>query len=266
MALAAPTIDISAFGNMAAENQQRSSGLMNSAWMKLNAMNNAQAPQAAPQGAAAMQGGMGQALASYGQPPVANSGQAPAQAINGTPFEGATPDLRELLAKTLQAEAGGEGYDGMVAAGSVIMNRVNGGGYGEGLRGVIMRPGQFSAWNGVTGYAGGEGAIDMDQIRPTADTYRATDNLLSGQYQDRTGGATHYYNPNVANPKWGQQRAGGNWTTIGNHLFGFADAGRATPRPQQPSAPSAPPPQPQNVFQQPFVNSSPWLSFGQPVS
>ena len=69
---------------------------------------------------------------------------------------------RELLARTLQAEAGGEGLGGMLAAGSVIQNRVASGNYGQGLRGVIMKPGQFSAWNGVTGYAGGQGAIDME--------------------------------------------------------------------------------------------------------
>ena len=34
---------------------------------------------------------------------------------------------RDLLAKTLQAEAGNQGYNGMVAVGSVIMNRLAGG-------------------------------------------------------------------------------------------------------------------------------------------
>lgn len=129
---------------------------------------------------------------------------------------------RDLLAKTLMAEAGGEGLEGMLAAGSVINNRVKAGGYGDGLSGVIMKPGQFSAWNGVTGYAGGEGALDMANMRPSEDAYRAADMLLSGQYQDQTGGATHYYNPAVANPRWGQ-RAGGEWKTIGNHVFGFGD-------------------------------------------
>ena len=120
------------------------------------------------------------------------------------------------------AEAGGEGYDGILAAGAVIANRTQNGNYGDGLRGVIMKPGHFSAWNSVTGYAGGEGGLNMDAIRPTEDVYRATDAILSGNYQDPTGGATHYYNPSVATPAWGQQ-AGGNWLTIGNHIFGRAD-------------------------------------------
>lgn len=139
-------------------------------------------------------------------------------------------DDRELLAKTLQAEAGGEGYNGMLAAGAVIGNRAKSGGYGDGINGVIMKPGQFSAWNGVTGYAGGEGAINMDGIKPSQDAYSAADAILSGQYEDPTGGATHYYNPAVADPNWGQ-RNGGNWTAIGNHIFGNADAGRGGPSP-----------------------------------
>jgi spore germination cell wall hydrolase CwlJ-like protein len=128
----------------------------------------------------------------------------------------------EILALTLQAEAGGEGFDGMIAAGSVIMNRADSGNYGgSSVRDVIMKPGQFSAWNGVTGYAGGEGAIDMDRLKPTKAALKAAEQLLSGQYEDVTGGATHYYNPQVATPKWGGQ-AGKGWTDIGNHRFGKA--------------------------------------------
>jgi spore germination cell wall hydrolase CwlJ-like protein len=128
----------------------------------------------------------------------------------------------EILALTLQAEAGGEGFDGMIAAGSVIMNRADSGNYGgSNVRDVIMKPGQFSAWNGVTGYAGGEGAIDMDRLKPTKAALKAAEQLLSGQYEDVTGGATHYYNPQVASPKWGGQ-AGQGWTDIGNHRFGKA--------------------------------------------
>ena len=128
---------------------------------------------------------------------------------------------REILALTLQAEAGGEGYDGMLAAGSVIANRAASGRFGEGISGVIMKPGQFSAWNGVTGYAGGEGAIDMDKIRPNKQALKAADAIISGDYTDVTGGATHYYNPNVASPAWGGE-VGDNWIDIGNHRFGRA--------------------------------------------
>jgi hypothetical protein len=138
---------------------------------------------------------------------------------------------RELLARTLQAEAGNQGYGGMLAAGSVIMNRANASGYGNGLRGVILKPGQFSAWNSATGYAGGEQGQDMANMQASDEAYKAADALISGGYDDVTGGATHYYNPSISQPKWGQ-KAGGDWKQIGDHVFGFADAGRK-PNPNQ---------------------------------
>ena len=138
---------------------------------------------------------------------------------------------RELLARTLQAEAGNQGYGGMLAAGSVIMNRANASGYGDGLRGVILKPGQFSAWNSTTGYAGGEQGQDMANMRASDEAYKAADDLISGGYEDVTGGATHYYNPAISQPKWGQ-KAGGDWKQIGDHVFGFADAAKK-PNPNQ---------------------------------
>tara|TARA_R110001606_G_scaffold332690_2_gene480561 strand:+ start:944 stop:2572 length:1629 start_codon:yes stop_codon:yes gene_type:complete len=138
---------------------------------------------------------------------------------------------RELLARTLQAEAGNQGYDGMLAAGSVIMNRANATGYGDGMRGVILKPGQFSAWNSSTGYAGGEQGQDMANMRASGEAYKAADAIISGTYDDATGGATHYYNPAISQPKWGQ-KAGGDWNRIGDHVFGFADAGKK-PNPNQ---------------------------------
>lgn len=134
---------------------------------------------------------------------------------------------RELLARTLVAEAGLEGPQGMLAAGSVIMNRAAGGGYGDGVRGVILKPGQFSAWNGITGYAGGKGANDIVNRSPTDQAYQIADTLLGGGYDDPTGGATHYYAPKYANPAWGMS-AGGDWAKIGGHVFGKADAGRGS--------------------------------------
>lgn len=138
----------------------------------------------------------------------------------GTPID-ASLDDRELLARTLAAEAGGEGYDGILAAGAVIRNRV--GRYGDNLREVIMKPGHFSAWNSVTGYAGGEGGLNMDKINPSADVYRAADTLISGNYEDPTGGRTHYHTPAV-NPDWGYgSNPNYNGKRIGNHIFGWGD-------------------------------------------
>lgn len=126
---------------------------------------------------------------------------------------------RELLALTIQAEAGGEGYDGMLAVGSVMANRAASGRYGKSMRDVLLAPGQFSAWNGFTGHAKGEGAIDMANLRASEDAYKAADAILSKNYTSPVGSSTHYYNPKAATPKWGKE-AGGDWQTLGNHIFG----------------------------------------------
>lgn len=126
---------------------------------------------------------------------------------------------RELLAKTLQAEAGNQGIGGMLAVGSVIRNRMAQGGS---LSDVILAPAQFSAWNKVTGAVGGEQGQDMAALKPSEDAYAAADAILSGNAPDITGGATHYYNPSISNPAWGKEKAGGDWTKIGAHIFGKA--------------------------------------------
>jgi hypothetical protein len=127
-------------------------------------------------------------------------------------------DDRELIARTLQAEAGNQGLGGMLAVGSVIKNRM---GSGQSFRDVILAPAQFSAWNKFTGAAGGEQGQDMSKVKPSEDAYAAADALISGNIADITGGATHYYNPDISNPNWGAS-AGGDWTKIGSHVFGKA--------------------------------------------
>ena len=129
---------------------------------------------------------------------------------------------RDILAKTLEAEAGGEGGQGMLGVGAVIMNRIRNGGYGSGMQGVILKDGAFSPWNSVTGYANGAQGKDMMKLQPSPLAYTVADQLLSGGYQDPTGGALNFYNPEFSNPWWGQAQNGGEWLRIGKHLFGTA--------------------------------------------
>jgi len=136
-------------------------------------------------------------------------------------------DDRELLARVLQAEAGNQGLTGKLAVGAVIRNRAEESGYGDSIRGVITKPGQFSPVNYYTGYAGGEQGVDFEKIRPDEDTYAVADAILTGQYEDPTGGATHFYNPDISQPDWGREKAGGDWMGLGSHIFGRANAGRA---------------------------------------
>ena len=54
-----------------------------------------------------------------------------------------------LFAAILQCEAGGSGYDGMLAVATVIMNRLASSRFPNTLKGVIYQSGQFSpTWNG----------------------------------------------------------------------------------------------------------------------
>lgn len=129
----------------------------------------------------------------------------------------------EMLARIMDAEAGQEGPLGKLAVGAVIQNRARVGGYGDGIRGVITKPGQFSAINDVTGYAGGKGANRQFWRKPSDESVRIAEAVIAGNYQDPTDGATHYYNPAAANPKWAR---GKQFRPIGNHVFGNADAGR----------------------------------------
>ena len=175
--------------------------------------------------------GGGQALGYGTGGPALGARPGSTSAMGAAPGFTSTDDERMLLAKTIQAEAGNEGYDGMLAVGAVIGNRARSGKYGGStLRDVIMAPGQFSAWNSVTGYAGGKGGLNMGRIAPSESALRVADEILAGSYSDPTGGATHYYNPAIATPKWGQ-KSGGQWQAIGNHIFGFAD-GRAGAHPK----------------------------------
>lgn len=62
----------------------------------------------------------------------------------------ASVDETTLLAAVVQMEAGGQGYEGMLAVASVVMNRVNSGRYPNTITGVIYQKGQFpGAHNGI---------------------------------------------------------------------------------------------------------------------
>lgn len=55
----------------------------------------------------------------------------------------ATASEADILAALIQCEAGGESYEGQVAVGSVVMNRVRSGGYPNSITEVIYASGQF---------------------------------------------------------------------------------------------------------------------------
>jgi len=81
---------------------------------------------------------------------------------------------RHLLANLIYCEAGGEPYDGKVAVGSVVINRVLSSRYPDSVIGVIYQSGQFSP------VASGRLELALTANRATADCYRAADEAMSG--------------------------------------------------------------------------------------
>lgn len=68
----------------------------------------------------------------------AQAEQAQASAVNASAFE------QELLAALIFCEAGNQPYDGQVAVGAVVMNRVRSGSFPDTITDVIYQSGQFT--------------------------------------------------------------------------------------------------------------------------
>ena len=94
-----------------------------------------------------------------------------------------------LLARLISAEARGEPYQGQVAVGAVVLNRMDHPSFPNTLSGVIYQRGVFTCLS--------DGQFDQ----PIADSaYQAARDALNGA--DPTGGAIYYFNPATATSKW----------------------------------------------------------------
>ena len=109
-----------------------------------------------------------------------------------------------LLARIINGEARGETYEGQVAVGAVVLNRVDHPSFPNTIAGVIYQPNAFTA-------------IDDGQINASLESscLRAARDALNGW--DPTGGAIYYYNPRTATNTWIRSRPV--ITTIGKHVF-----------------------------------------------
>ncbi|MBH5317725.1 cell wall hydrolase [Paenibacillus sp. GSMTC-2017] len=113
-------------------------------------------------------------------------------------------DELDMLAKIIHGEARGESYEGKVAVGAVIMNRVASSGFPDTVEAVIYSPRAFTA-------------IDDGQynLKPDPIAYEAALEAIQGY--DPTNGALYYFNPDIATSSW-------IWTRkqvgkIGSHIF-----------------------------------------------
>ncbi len=132
---------------------------------------------------------------------------------------------RELLARIIKCEAGGEGETGMKAVANVVMNRVHVG-YGEYLRTgqgdihkVIYQPGQFDC---VRGEIRGLPNPQTIWATPPEDVhYEIADWALSGNKLNTTGESLWYMNPFVPEcpPYFPYNRTGYYQVRIHEHCF-----------------------------------------------
>ena len=112
----------------------------------------------------------------------------------------------QLLARAINGEARGETYEGQVAVGAVILNRVKHADFPNTIAGVIYQPGAFTAVS--------DGQINHP-ISEDSTVVKAAQDAINGW--DPTNGCIYYFNPNTATNKW-------IWSktivkTIGKHHF-----------------------------------------------
>lgn len=112
----------------------------------------------------------------------------------------ASVDDVTLLAALIQCEAGNECYEGQLAVGAVVMNRVKSGGYPGSIYGVIYQAGQFTP-------AGRGSVASVAANGPKASCIQAAQEAINGM--DNTGGATSFC----------RASSGHAGVVIGNHVF-----------------------------------------------
>lgn len=113
-----------------------------------------------------------------------------------------------LLARLITAEAGSEPYEGQVAVGAVVLNRIRSGRFPTTVREVIYQPGQFSS------------LPKLDRIEPSEVSLSAAREALRGV--DPSRGAIFFYNPATCSPAGIRFFTSGELrvtTRIGNHVF-----------------------------------------------
>ena len=109
-----------------------------------------------------------------------------------------------LLAKVISAEARGEPYEGQVAVGAVVLNRVAHPSFPNSVSGVVYQSGAFSA------------VTDSNWSAAVTDSAKkAAQDAINGW--DPTGGAIYYYNPAKTSNQWIRTRPV--VCVIGNHYF-----------------------------------------------
>lgn len=129
----------------------------------------------------------------------------------------------DTLARTIWGEARGEGYAGMEAVASVVMNRFKVSRakgkfwWGNTVKEICLKPWQFSCWNPTDA-----NSRRVRQVTEADSAFRQAleiaQRAVAGQLVDRTRGATHYYAYKVISaPSWARELT--LTAQIGGHKF-----------------------------------------------
>lgn len=126
----------------------------------------------------------------------------------------------ELLTILVLLEAGGESEKGQVAVAWTVLNRVGRGKkyYGSqgGIRGVILQPKQYSCLN--RGTSSLRKSLSIPSSKGWPKVHSIVQNVLLGEVEDPTNGATHYFNPAICGiPGWASEMSPRG--IIGQHHF-----------------------------------------------
>ena len=133
---------------------------------------------------------------------------------------------RELLARMILCEAGGEGENGMKAVATVIMNRVN---VGEGeylrvsnggsIRNILLQPGLFDCAR--TEIRNTYNPQNIYNLAPTEIHFQIADWAIAGNKLNEMGDCLWYMNPfKPTCPSVFPYNGSGTWhTRLGEHCF-----------------------------------------------
>lgn len=113
------------------------------------------------------------------------------------------------LSRIIEAEAGGEPYQGKVAVGNVIMNRVHSSNFPNTVKGVI-----FEYYGSIPQFSPvADGTI---YNTPSGDSIRAAQEALNGSKP--VGNSTYFFNPSKSSAPWIVSNKT-YVTRIGSHVF-----------------------------------------------
>ena len=156
------------------------------------------------------------------------------------PYAGLDVDQVHCLAKNIYFEARGESTNGKIAVANVTMNRVFNRRYPNTICGVVEQAVYSSWWKKhhdrlvpvkwkcqFTWFCDGksdhiqltkaDGTIIAPNMQAWQKSLEVAVGVVRGEYADNTNGATHYYNPSLADPKWAA--AYQHVALIDNHSF-----------------------------------------------